>query len=316
MTSLPSSTAATRACVAIVPGSRTGVTACHAPPDSARRISVPVCAHPFCAPQALVSASTCPSITSSDRIAPPGPAAAAQCSPPSVVSHSPSPNTNPWPGSANRIPHTAGPAPFCGCPSGTTGAGSPRQLAPLSSVRTIDVQGACEHGAVPRTNACSGETNVTEVAANPAGTGPPAGRVAPAPPAAGLLLAAPLARGVPVPAPVPAAGLEAAAVPPPPPPIGVVDPHPASATAVTSAPASTATRDVFIRDPSHQGNFSYAPEDATPPPPVTRSFAGPPARLPGREYGPPGSLPAPPSPGRRAPASPQATSTPSRPVSR
>src|SRR6516165_5771300 len=193
MTSLPSSTAATRACVAIVPGSCTRVTTCHAPPDSARRTSVPVCAHPVCAPQALVSARTCPSITSSDRIEPAGPAAAAQCSPPSVVSHSPSPNTNPWPGSANRMPHTAGPALSWGCPSGTTGAGSPRQEAPRSSVRTIDVQGACAHGAVPRTNACSGETNVTDVAANPVGTGPPAGNV----PDAVALPAGPEAVGVP-----------------------------------------------------------------------------------------------------------------------
>jgi hypothetical protein len=39
-------------------------------------------------------------------------------------------------------------------------------------VRTIDVHGACEHGAVPRTNASCVETNVTEAAANPRGTGP------------------------------------------------------------------------------------------------------------------------------------------------
>jgi hypothetical protein len=44
-------------------------------------------------------------------------------------------------------------------------------------VRTIDVHGAWEHGAVPRTNASCVETNVTEAAANPLGTGPPAGTV-------------------------------------------------------------------------------------------------------------------------------------------
>src|SRR6516165_7488591 len=210
MTSLPSSTAATRACVAMVSGSLTRVTTCHALPNTGRRTSVPVRAHPDCAPQSLVSARTCPSITSSDRIEPPGPAAAAQCSPPSVVSHSPSPNTNPWPGSANRMPHTAGPALSWGCPSGTTGAGSPRQEAPRSSVRTIDVQGACAHGAVPRTNACSAETNVTDVAANPAGTGPPAGSVAPV---AGAVLAGPEAGVLAAPPGVPDDGV--AAAPPP-----------------------------------------------------------------------------------------------------
>ncbi|WP_300609208.1 hypothetical protein [Trebonia sp.] len=42
-------------------------------------------------------------------------------------------------------------------------------------MRTIDVHGAFEHGAVPRTNASCVETNVTDVAVNPVGTGPPAG---------------------------------------------------------------------------------------------------------------------------------------------
>src|SRR5699024_7114950 len=134
----------------------------------------------------------------SDKIEPDGAAAAAQCSPPSVVSHSPVPNTNPWKKSAKRMPHTAGPFAWNCVPSGTIGAGIPRQLAPRSSVRRMDVHGACEHGAVPRTNASCGETNVTDVAANPPGTGPPAGCVAGGVLAAGVLAAGVLA-GVPAP---------------------------------------------------------------------------------------------------------------------
>jgi len=68
------------------------------------------------------------------------------------------------------------------------GAGIPAQLAPRSSVRTIDVHGACAHGAVPRTNASPTEANVTEVAAKPAGTGPPP--VTPVAPVTGELVAA------------------------------------------------------------------------------------------------------------------------------
>ena len=37
------------------------------------------------------------------------------------------------------------------------------------------MHGACEHGAVPRTKASWVDTNVTDVAANPPGTGPPGG---------------------------------------------------------------------------------------------------------------------------------------------
>ena len=74
-------------------------------------------------------------ITSSDSIGSAGETAGVHRSPPSVVSHSPLPNTNPSDGLANRIPHTAGPAtPGCAA-SGTTGAGSPRQLAPRLRVR-------------------------------------------------------------------------------------------------------------------------------------------------------------------------------------
>src|ERR1035437_7124483 len=70
------------------------------------------------------------------------------------------------------MPHTPAPP---GDESRTTGAGSPRQVTPRSSVRTIDVQGACEQGAAPRTNASCADTNVTDVALNPPGTGPPGG---------------------------------------------------------------------------------------------------------------------------------------------
>src|SRR5260370_21328349 len=79
------------------------------------------------------------------------------------------------------MPHTAGPVTVTpGSPSGTTGAGRPRQLTPRSRVRTIEVHGACLHGAVPSTNASRVETKVTEAALNPAGTGPPEGCVVPA----------------------------------------------------------------------------------------------------------------------------------------
>src|SRR5207302_4168525 len=83
-------------------------------------------------------------------------------------------------GVANRIPHTAGPLLMPGSPSGTTGAGRPRQLTPRSRVRAIEVHGACWHGAVPSANASRVEAKVTEAALNPAGTGPPAGSVVPA----------------------------------------------------------------------------------------------------------------------------------------
>src|SRR5215472_2846142 len=92
--------------------------------------------------------------------------------PPSVVSHSPSPNTNPCSGVAKRMPHTTCARLSPGAPTGTAGAGRPAQLAPRFRVRTIEVHGACAHGAVPSTNASSGDTHVTDVAANPAGTGP------------------------------------------------------------------------------------------------------------------------------------------------
>ena len=99
--------------------------------------------------------------------------------------------------------------PGCGA-SGATGAGSPRQLAPRSRVRRIDVHGAFAHGAVPRTNASSVETNVTEVAANPIGTGPPDGTAT-----VDVLAAVAGAAGVEEAAP-PAAGAAAELAPPDP----------------------------------------------------------------------------------------------------
>src|SRR5580692_1794700 len=114
-----------------------------------------------------------------DRTDPGGVTARAHRWPPSVVSHSPSPNTNPCSGVAKRMPHTT---PACdGAPTGTAGPRRAVQLAPRFRVRAITVHGACAHGAVPSTNASSGETQVTDVAANPAGTGPAgASAVAPA----------------------------------------------------------------------------------------------------------------------------------------
>ncbi|MGN6607591.1 MAG: hypothetical protein ACTHMS_11365 [Jatrophihabitans sp.] len=58
----------------------------------------------------------------------------------------------------------------------------PTQLAPPSRVRTIEVQGPCEHGAVPSTHPSLGETKVTEVGVKPVGTGPPAGPLPRPPP--------------------------------------------------------------------------------------------------------------------------------------
>jgi hypothetical protein len=46
-------------------------------------------------------------------------------------------------------------------------------------VRAIEVHGPGVHGAVPSANASRAETNVTDAALNPAGTGPPDGCVLP-----------------------------------------------------------------------------------------------------------------------------------------
>jgi hypothetical protein len=148
------------------------------------------------------------------------------------------------------MPHTA----LCavlvyGSPSGTTGAGSPTHVAPWFSVRTIDVHGLLEHGAVPRTNASSVETNVTEVAANLLGTGPPA-EVVTGPVAAavdegaadvGVVVADVV--GEPLGAPD-AVGVTDESAPAPEPELN--DPHPATNSAASSAVMPTATPDARI----------------------------------------------------------------------
>ena len=126
------------------------------------------------------------------------------------------------------------------------------------------MHGALAHGAVPRTNASCGETKVTDVAANPIGTGPPDGTVtvdvladvvgaaapveaAPLAADAGAELAPPDAAG-----PLDAAVGEAAAAPPPAPELAA--PQAVSATAASRAPHASPTRDarndVFMRSPS------------------------------------------------------------------
>ena len=93
------------------------------------------------------------------------------------------------------------------------------------------MHGACAHGAVPSTNASSADTNVTDVAANRAGTGPPEG-IAPAGVWAGVWadideLDAERA-GLLAPAPLDATGPDAP-----------LDPHPARPN---SSPATAAAR--------------------------------------------------------------------------
>jgi hypothetical protein len=53
----------------------------------------------------------------------------------------------------------------------------PVHVLPLSVVRTTDVQGWAGHGAVPSTQPCVNDTNVTDAGTNPAGTGPPRGEI-------------------------------------------------------------------------------------------------------------------------------------------
>src|SRR6266568_2113876 len=106
-------------------------------------------------------------------MAPPGPGARVQRAPPSLVSHSPVPNTKPSAGMANRMPHTAGAALIPNRPAGTARTAAVRQVTPRSKVRAIDVQGACEQGEVPSTNASRADTNVKDIAANPYGTRAP-----------------------------------------------------------------------------------------------------------------------------------------------
>jgi hypothetical protein len=86
-------------------------------------------------------------------------------------------------------------------------------------VRTIDVHGACEQGAVPRTKASCVDTNVTDVAVKPLGTGPPGG--------AGIMGAPGVTDGPTVGV---AAGVRAAAG-------GEDDPQPDSAKPISSMPA-------------------------------------------------------------------------------
>src|SRR3984957_6676855 len=274
ITSSPSSTAATRAWVAITPLPATGATTCQAPPASGRRCKLPCVEQPPPIGQGPTAARSWPSIPSSDSIEPRGEAADDQCSPPSVVYHRPLPNTNPSEGLANRIPHTAGSVDSDRVASGTTGAGSPRQLAPRFRVRRIDVHGAFAHGAVPRTNASCGETNVTDRAANPIGTGPPAGTVTvdvladvvgPAAPVEAAPLAADpgVALGPPDAAgPLDDAAGELAAAPPAP---ELDAPQAVSGTAASRAAPASPTRDarndVFMRSPS-AAEASYGYGDA------------------------------------------------------
>jgi hypothetical protein len=91
--------------------------------------------------------------------------------PPSWVAQRSGPNTQPFRRSAKRISETPPPV----VASWARGAGMPTQWAPLSVVRTIEVQGADEQGAVPRTQPAVTDTKVADCASNPAGTGPPAG---------------------------------------------------------------------------------------------------------------------------------------------
>src|SRR5580658_230000 len=56
--------------------------------------------------------------------------------------------------------------------SGARGAGTPAKLTPPSVVRTIDVHGGVEQGAVPSSHQVSSLIAVNDAGANPAGTGP------------------------------------------------------------------------------------------------------------------------------------------------
>ena len=84
------------------------------------------------------------------------------------------------------------------------------------------MHGACEHGAVPSTKASCVDTNVTDVAVNPPGTGPPGG--------AGITGVPGVTDGAAVGV---AAGVRAAAG-------GGEDPQPDSAKPVSSTPERTA----------------------------------------------------------------------------
>src|ERR1700722_16235341 len=170
MTSVATTTAATPAWVAIRSSgsiSRTAATlatAVQTPPLSGRLARKPYRGQPLSTRHAATSASTRPGTTARDSTMPFGVLTRSHRAPPSAVSHSPSPNTNPCSGVAKRMPHTA---PRCpGAPTGTAGAGTAVQLPPRFRAPAIEVHGACAHGAVPSTNSSSGDTQVTDVAAN------------------------------------------------------------------------------------------------------------------------------------------------------
>jgi hypothetical protein len=125
----------------------------------------------------------------------------------------------------------------------------------------MDVHGASAHGAVPSTNASSGDTNVTDVAANPAGTGPPGrGVVTAVGPAwvgdgAGADELAAERAGVLAAVPPGAAGVDAPTT---------VEPHPAMLTAASAA-STPSQRDVrmptnslLLRTKTPQQRFGWA----------------------------------------------------------
>jgi hypothetical protein len=58
---------------------------------------------------------------------------------------------------------------------GARGAGTPAKLTPPSVVRTIDVHGGFEHGAVPSSHHVSSLIAVNDPGSNPGGTGPEGG---------------------------------------------------------------------------------------------------------------------------------------------
>ena len=171
-TLLPSSTAALPAWVEMrsVGSARftlgSDATGCQLPPTRARRSTTYGPRLPGAVPLPT-SASTCPSIVASERIAPLGWASRIQRPPPSVVSQRPTPKTKPCEGEAKRVPQTAR-VPDPGRPRGTAGAASRTQVRPRSRVRSSSVPAP---GAVPSTKDSSVETKVTEAALKPAGTG-------------------------------------------------------------------------------------------------------------------------------------------------
>ena len=102
-----------------------------------------------------------------------------QDAPPSWVAYSLLPTTQPLDWSANRMVVTwPGAYTPVAVPIGAFGAGMPCQVLPPSLVRTMDVQGALEQGAVPSAQPCEASMKVADTGVNRAGTGPPAGPTA------------------------------------------------------------------------------------------------------------------------------------------